>query len=231
MNRVNYKEWGNTLSRKLSRETDTRRKYDGSRRQADADARHRRIVEQATALFLEYGFGATSISQIAAAAEVSPQTIYATFGSKAGVLARVIDVAVVGDFNATPVVDRAPAPEEVEGQRFTAFAHFIRTINERVAPLIRVMEQAASSDPALSELRVQLVARIRADSTAWASQLGRDALRPGLSTAEAGDVMAATESPYVYSMLTVDAGWSPDRYEHWLAHALPNLLLAPHLLR
>jgi hypothetical protein len=37
--------------------------------------------------------------------------------------------------------------------------------------------------------------------------------------------MAVTGSPYVYSFFTVDAGWSPQQYERWIAHALPQLLL------
>lgn len=57
------------------------RKYDNSRRRADAEARQRRIVDAATDLFVEQGFSATSIDQIAAAADVSAPTIYATFGS------------------------------------------------------------------------------------------------------------------------------------------------------
>ena len=85
-----------------------RRSYDNSRRRADAEARQRRIVEAATALFVEQGFGATSIDQIAAAADVSPQTIYATYGSKAAVLSRAIDVALLGDYEDRSFVDRIP---------------------------------------------------------------------------------------------------------------------------
>ena len=213
----------------MSRDSNTRRKYDSSRRQADAEARHCRVVEEATALFLNQGFGATSIGQIAAAAEVSPQTIYGTFGSKAGVLARAIDVALVGDYQDIPAFDRAPSPDDTTD--FTAYARFIRTLNERVAPLIRVMEQAAASDAGLAELRGALVDRIRSDSRRWIAQFGPRTRRPGLTEEEAADILAVSESPYVYSFFTVDAGWSPDQYERWLAHALPHLLLRSELLR
>ena len=46
--------------------TTPRRRYDNSRRQADAEARQRRIVEAATTLFMDQGFAGTSIDQIAA---------------------------------------------------------------------------------------------------------------------------------------------------------------------
>jgi AcrR family transcriptional regulator len=211
-----------------------RRKYDNRRRRADALARQRSIIEAATALFVEQGFGATSIDQIAAAADVSPQTIYATYGSKATVLSRAIDVAVLGDYDEIPLMQRAPVLAEISGQQhrlhFATAAHFVRALHERVAPLMRVMEQAASTDPGLEELRTRLVRQIRADCAVWIAQLGPKALRPGLTEAQAADVMVTLQAPYLYSMFTVDLGWSPDRYEEWLAHAMPHLLLRPELL-
>jgi AcrR family transcriptional regulator len=211
-----------------------RRRYDNSRRRADAHARQRRIVEAARGLFVRQGFGATSIDQIATAAGVSPQTVYATYGSKAAVLSRAIDVAVRGDYEETSLVDRMPILAEMSGNQhrlhFATAARFVRALHERVAPLIRVMEQAASTDPALEELRVRLAREIRADCAVWVAQLGPTALRPDISESQAADVMVTVQSPYIYSMFTVDLGWSPDRYEQWLAHAIPQLLLRPELL-
>lgn len=99
-----------------------------------------------------------------------------------------------------------------------------------MAPLIRVMEQAASSDPALGDLRSGLRAAQQADCRHWIDQLGREALRPGLSAVHAIYVMSMIDSPYVYSLLTVDGALTPDDYGQWLAHALPHLLLKPQLL-
>lgn len=195
--------------------------------------RQRRIVDAATTLFVDQGFAGTSIDQIAAAADVSPQTVYATYGSKAAVLSRAIDVAIVGDYGAVPLADRMPVLAEVSNEQhriyFAAAARFVRVLHERVAPLMRVMEQAAATDPGLEELRLRLIREIRADTALWITQLG-SALRPGLTMAHAADVMVTVQSPYVYSTLTVDLGWSPAQYEQWLAHAMPGLLLRPELL-
>lgn len=211
-----------------------RRKYDNRRRRADAEARQHRIIEEAIGLFVERGFAVTSIDDIAAAADVSAPTIYATFGSKSGVLARAIDVSVVGDYNDVPVVDRVLSLIDQAGRQvlrqFAAVAQFIRTVNERVAPLTRVMEQAASTDPALEKLRTTLIAAIRADCAEAIERYWRTALRPGLSEDGAADAMATMMSPAVYSTLVADMGWSSDRYQEWLAHALPHLLLRPELL-
>jgi len=227
---VNYKE----VIAVASRGAEGKRAYDGSRRQADALERQRRIVAAATDLFIRQGFGATSINQIASAADVSAQTIYATYTSKAGVLAKAIDVAVAGDFDDVPVIERVPplagaSPTQLFA-RFAEFAGIVRALNERVAPLIRVLEQAASSDAVLGQLRSQLVDAIRTDALQWVGQLGADRLRPDLSEQEAADVLATTSSPAVYSILTEDSGWTPEQYERWLAAAVPRLLLAAELL-
>jgi AcrR family transcriptional regulator len=210
-----------------------RRRYNNSRRRADAEVRQRRIVEAAAALFVDQGFAATSIDQIAGAADVSPQTVYATYGSKAAVLSRAIEVAVLGDFEAVPLADRLPVLAGMSsGQHqmsFAAAAHFVRLINERVAPLMRVLEQSAATDPGLEELRQKIFREIRLVGPVWITQLG-SALSPGLTVAEAADMLLTVHSPYVYSTLTVDLGWTPDRFEQWLADAMPRLLLRPELL-
>lgn len=207
----------------VSTDADPRRRYDGTRRQADAQARQAKIVEAGRKLFLEKGFGPTSIGQIAEVAGVSPQTIYATFGSKAGVLARAIDVSVTGDYEDVPAFERAPDLTGVA--EFAEHARFLRALNERVAPLIRVMEQACATDPSLAELRAALTERIRADCRRWVAQIGQESLRDGLTEAAAADLLTVIESPIVYSMLTADGDWTADRYQQWIADAIPALLL------
>jgi hypothetical protein len=50
-------------------------------------------------------------------------------------------------------------------------------------------------------------------------------LREGLSIEEAADSVWATNSSDMYLLLTVDRGWSPDRYERWLTDTWHRLLL------
>src|SRR5215203_4955815 len=84
-------------SRGNSSSPPARRSYDASRRQSEAVERRRRVIDAAHDLFLTTGYGATSITDIARTADVSPQMIYASFGSKAGILAKLADVVVAGD--------------------------------------------------------------------------------------------------------------------------------------
>jgi hypothetical protein len=50
-------------------------------------------------------------------------------------------------------------------------------------------------------------------------------LRAGLSIDDAADTVWATSSPDLYVLLTVERGWSPLRYEAWLADSWRRLLL------
>jgi hypothetical protein len=57
-------------------------------------------------------------------------------------------------------------------------------------------------------------------------ELGPDGtLRAGLSVDEAADVIWVTNSAEVYVLLTAERGWSPERYERWLAETWRLLLL------
>jgi hypothetical protein len=53
---------------------------------------------------------------------------------------------------------------------------------------------------------------------------GRDALDPELSLSDAQDVAYAALSPEVHRILTVERGWTADRYERWLTRVLSSLL-------
>ena len=50
-------------------------------------------------------------------------------------------------------------------------------------------------------------------------------LRPGLSESEVLAVTWTFSGNDLYSMLVLDRGWTPSRYEEWLGSALIDLLL------
>ena len=62
------------------------------------------LVEAARALFLEQGYVATTLAQIAERAGVAARTVYVRFGTKAALFMRVVDLALVGD--AVPSMSR-----------------------------------------------------------------------------------------------------------------------------
>src|SRR5690349_11037579 len=85
-----------------------------------------RILRAAHKLFVADGYRATTLAAVADAAGVAHRTVYVRFGTKATLLKRVIDLAIVGDLAPIDVVSRewyrtattAPTLE----QRIAAFA-------------------------------------------------------------------------------------------------------------
>jgi hypothetical protein len=55
----------------------------------------------------------------------------------------------------------------------------------------------------------------------------RFGLRPGLSVADAGDILWALTAPELTLRLVHRRRWSVDKYEVWLAKAMVDALLAP----
>ena len=94
-----------------------------------------RIATAATALFLRDGFLQTTMSAIAKEAGVAYQTLYISFGSKVALLAAAFDIAVAGDDEPIPVLDRGwhqILREEPDGPRaLRVFIDVARQIIER----------------------------------------------------------------------------------------------------
>ncbi|MEO7430336.1 MAG: helix-turn-helix domain-containing protein, partial [Acidimicrobiales bacterium] len=63
-------------------EEPVKRSYDSSRRRAQAAETRAVIVRAGCDLFIEQGYGRTTVADIARAAGVSVETIYASFGNK-----------------------------------------------------------------------------------------------------------------------------------------------------
>ena len=68
------------------------RSYNSPARREQAARTRRRILDAAGDLFVRQGYGTTSVRQIADAAQVAPDTVYATFGTKARLLTALLDI-------------------------------------------------------------------------------------------------------------------------------------------
>ncbi len=53
---------------------------------------------------------------------------------------------------------------------------------------------------------------------------GSGKLRRGLTLDRAADILYAVASPDSYRLLVEDRGWSPERFERWLAELLDRVL-------
>src|SRR5689334_17406714 len=82
------------------------RSYDASRRQEQARQNRLAVLRAAQALFVERGYAKTTMGDVADAAGVSVETVYKAFTNKPGLVKAVFDVAVVGDDEAIPLMER-----------------------------------------------------------------------------------------------------------------------------
>jgi TetR/AcrR family transcriptional regulator, regulator of autoinduction and epiphytic fitness len=205
-----------------------RRSYDSPKRQEQARATRRSILDAARDLFLDRGYAATTIQTIADEAGVAVQTVYAVFGNKRELLNQLVDVAVAGDDEPVPLADRfelqSIEEEPDQRRRVVMHAHLMRQILERAGPLGAVARQATVVDPEFAvlwdgQMRVRRVGL----GSAARSIAGRDGLRVDLDTA--GDVLWAVSGPEAYEMFIRDLGWSYERYEEWLRDVVERMLL------
>ena len=209
-----------------------KRTYDGSRRTAASRATQREVVEAARRLFLESGYPATTMAQIADESGVPPATIYRLFGSKRGILKALLDVAFGGDdeaieFQHRPEVRDAFTAED-PGRMLDAFAHVLRGVMRRAGTLQHVLATSAVVDEEAAEmLEVTRQQRHTGQSRIVRELARRKVLLPGLTQAEAADIVYTLMSPEVYRILTAQRGWSEDQYEAWLARTLRAQLLPP----
>ena len=71
------------------------------------------ILDAGRELFVEQGYAATTMGDVAARAEVAPATANAAFGGKAGLLKQLVDVGIAGDDEDIPVSERDVAMQIV----------------------------------------------------------------------------------------------------------------------
>jgi AcrR family transcriptional regulator len=207
-----------------------RRSYRTPRRGEQARATRRKIVNAAQRLFLDNGYAATTLEEIAADAGVAVQTVYFHFGNKRTVLKEVMDVASVGDDEPVPLLERdwfhEIRAEPDPYQALTAWVETSQAIYERVAPLLRVVRDAAGSD---AEMAAQWATnqdqRLIAHRRLAEVLADKGGLRPELSVEKAADIIFTLLSPEVFVLLINDRGWTPEEWRQWVNANLSDTLL------
>ena len=204
------------------------RRYDASGRRRASAQRRLVVVEQARRLFLEHGFGGTTVAAVAQAAGVSVETIYKAFGGKAGLVRAVWEQALegVGPVSAEERSDAVSAVADDPREVVATWARLSAEVGERAAPVLALVRAAAAADPEaaalLAEIDAGRVARMRHNADALAR---RGHLRPGLSVERAAQLMVAI-SGSLHDPLVGDAGWSAVEYAEVVERLLTAGLLA-----
>lgn len=201
------------------------------RRQRAARQTRQRIVTAAHQLFLAQGYETTTIRQIAERADVAWQTVYAVFGNKVAILSAVFDVAVAGDDEPVPVMDR-PFAQTIRAtadavQKARLHARHMRETYERIAGIVGVIEAAAGADPEIAALWHKLQDQRRygmGEAAADMIQAAREQDPIPLPAEQAADVLWFLTGPWAYRSLVIDRGWSLDEYEDWMARTIAGQL-------
>jgi AcrR family transcriptional regulator len=207
------------------------RSYRSSRRDAEAQRTRRRILEAAGAAFVAGGYAGATIRAIAAEAGVSVPMVELLFGTKARLLKAAIDVAIAGDDQAVPVLDRSWTSAALAAGSADEFlsvvARVIGAAQARSAGLVLAAFEGSSKDPELAELTAQMI-RQRAITAGWIVDRLADTadLREELTRQDAADTMWLLMEPAVFDRLVRHRHWTVDRYQDWFARTARRLLVA-----
>jgi AcrR family transcriptional regulator len=204
------------------------RKYDSAiRRRRARDARER-VVRIAEQRFLADGYAPTSIAAIARAAGVSVDSIYKTFGGKAGLIRAIHQRALEGEgpIPAEERSDRLQAEEPDPRKIIAGWGEFVAELSPRGSPILLLIRSAAATDPELSALLDDIDAARLRRMTDNARRLHRAGhLRAGVSVAAAADIMWTYSSPELYDLLVLRRGLPVRRFGQFVADAMAAALL------
>jgi AcrR family transcriptional regulator len=211
-----------------------KRAYDTRCRQAQARETQAHIADAARELFVERGWVATSIRDVAERAGVSVQTIYNAFeGGKAAIFGRVMDIVVVGDDEPLSMAERpeyqAMLETEDPVEMLRIGVGMTVALFQRMEPLMPTIRAAVAADATLAESWRANYGQARYDgmTTSMSRLADLDALRPGVDAPRAADIMWSLLSVESYEALVIARGWSADAFADWVLETLRAGLLRP----
>jgi AcrR family transcriptional regulator len=196
-----------------------KRSYDSSRRQEQARQTGLAVLRAAHDLFVEKGYGRTTIADIARTAGVSAETIYATFKNKATLLHRVWDVTIGGDdeevvFHERPEIKAMRAEPDL-AKRLVMHARMTTRTARRIAPFLLALRGAAATEAAAADMlaevdRQRLVGMgVMAHEAAATGQLA-------VTEEQCRDLIWSMSDGILWHRLVAERGWTDDQYADWL---------------
>jgi AcrR family transcriptional regulator len=207
-----------------------KRRYDSPRRRQQAHENRRRILAAAHELFVGKGYGSTTITEVAAAAGVAVETVYAAFRNKPTLLHRAWDLAVGGDEQDVHLLDRPEMRSVLDEPdlraRLARFATVNTAIMRRTAPLRLAIQGAAGTDTAAAEL-VAEIDRARLSAMGVHARAAAATRQLRVSEEECRDVLFATTDGSLWHNLVERRGWSDERYAAWLGGMWAATLVDP----
>lgn len=232
------------MSSRVNRETDVVRTSDLSSDLSPADLRpadlrsvrkadtEQRIIDAAARLFVEEGYAATTLTAVARAAAVGDRTVYVRFGTKAALLKRTIDVAIVGDAEPVDLMGRewhhvaTHAPTLAE--RIDAFASASAALQARAGPLIAVAREAEPKEPLIAAAaQAGREATLDAIRGFWESLRDDNLMSPDVDLEWVVATSSLLAHAETYQLMTRTLRWDVETYERWLYRTWMHLATTP----
>jgi AcrR family transcriptional regulator len=210
------------------------RPYSGDARRREAAARRLRIVRAASELFAERGWAGTAMADVAQAAGVALDTVYASVGRKPQLLLAVHDLllgegTVDEDGAPLPAVQRRYVADvraaESARAKIAVYAQALTRVLPRTAPVSEALRQAGQTDDRCRGVWEELQQR-RADNMRLLVADLRDTgdLRPDLDDDTVADLMWSMNDAGYFTSLA-SRGWTPEQYGEMVRDVWTRTLL------
>jgi len=207
-----------------------KRRYDSSRRRAQAETTRRDILDAAQRLFERQGYATTTMEAIAAEAGVALKTVYVAFETKSGLLRALWNHLLRGGRDDGPVAEQQrfreilAEPDAEQQLRITVRNSVV--VKQRIGGVVEVIRSAATVDPDIGELWRRIQDEFHANQRVIVESLAaKGALAPGLDVERAADILWTLNHPNLWQLLVQERGWTPDQFERWFAETARGQLL------
>jgi AcrR family transcriptional regulator len=207
------------------------RKYSSPLRAGQAAATRQQVLDAGWLMFTTRGYAATTVADVAEAAGVSVDTLYATVGRKSVLLRAVIESAISGTPETVPAEERdyvrqvRAAPDAATALRI--YAKAIVGLSPRTAPIFAALRDAARTDPACAALDDEISSRRASNMLLMAHELRtKGGLRSDLDDRFVADTIWATAGSEHYLQLVRGRGWTAEQFGNYLTELWTRTLLA-----
>ncbi len=174
------------------------------------------ILKAARDLFSTHGYGATTVTQVAARAGVSVDTLYASVGRKPELMRAVID-SVLGGSDEPLVAEERTYVRQIRAahsarDKIEIYAAALAELLPQITPLQEALKEAGRTDPACARAWTDLVERRSGNMLLFAQDLrATGELRDDVTDQQVADIVWSTNSVEYYLLLT-QRGWSPSQF-------------------
>lgn len=208
-----------------------KRSYRSDLRARQAEQTRTRIIAAAAELFAASGYARTTLAKIAAAAEVSTETVQGQ-GSKAALMIAAVEyvsvgIAGEGDILNLDIGRRLQTARSADEAVDLVVAATL-AIHQRSGRLAAALIGVAGTDAELDGYLTDLIASIGMQcERVLAIYRDRGWLRSDVAFDELVETAAVVVSVDNYLRITQRDGWSVDRYATWLRRMLVETVFCP----